>query len=347
MQITIAICTWNRARLLERTLAQMQCLVIPPGVKAEILVVNNNCTDNTDEVIAQHRQSLPIHALFEPTPGKSFAANRAVQEARGDLILWTDDDVLVDPLWVDAYLSAATRWPQAAYFGGVIEPWFEATPPGWIANNLKTLGMAYALNNHGEISRPFREDEMPFGANMAIRKKAFESVSFDSALGPSGNNQVRGEETALIRQLKRQGHVGIWVSEAKVKHCIPSSRLTRKYVWRYCVGHGRTMARRNGVPRGKWLYGIPRWLVRQYYEHWLKSVWLRLRGSPDWVSNFTKAAIWRGVIAECVLQKRMGRLYVPMESFQKCAEDSSRGLVETARVNDLIQREPSTRQEGV
>ena len=75
MKITVAICTWNRAALLDQTLCEMHKLEIPAGVEWELLVVNNNCTDGTDAVVAEHAKGLPILRLFEARPGLSNAGN--------------------------------------------------------------------------------------------------------------------------------------------------------------------------------------------------------------------------------------------------------------------------------
>lgn len=89
MRITVAVCTWNRARLRDQTLAAMRQLQVPAGVEWELLVVNNNCTDATDDVIERHSTHLPIRRLFEVKQGHSHARNRAVAEATGELIVWT------------------------------------------------------------------------------------------------------------------------------------------------------------------------------------------------------------------------------------------------------------------
>ena len=109
-RITVAVCTWNRARLLDRTLARLRELCIPDGIDWELLVVNNNSTDETEKVLDRHAGHLPLRRLVESKPGKANAANRAAAEARGELILWTDDDVLVDRGWLAAYAGAAARW---------------------------------------------------------------------------------------------------------------------------------------------------------------------------------------------------------------------------------------------
>src|SRR5688572_32298959 len=99
MDATIAICTWNRSDLLEKTLVHMQQLAVPAGVSWEIVVVNNRCTDNTDEILAKYIGALPLRRVFEDKQGQSHARNAAAVAARGDLIIWTDDDVLVDAQW--------------------------------------------------------------------------------------------------------------------------------------------------------------------------------------------------------------------------------------------------------
>src|SRR5262249_5404549 len=114
MHATVAVCTWNRAALLDRTLEQFTRLRVPAGLQWELLVVNNNCTDDTDQVLGRYRDRLPLSPLFEPRQGLSHARNCAVQAAAGDLIVWTDDDVLVDPDWLGCHVAAAQRWPEAA-----------------------------------------------------------------------------------------------------------------------------------------------------------------------------------------------------------------------------------------
>lgn len=93
---SVAICTWNRAALLRQTLENMTKLLIPPGVEWELLVVNNNCSDATDEVIDSFSARLPIRRVFEAKPGLSNARNAAVRQARGEYVLWTDDDICVE-----------------------------------------------------------------------------------------------------------------------------------------------------------------------------------------------------------------------------------------------------------
>ena len=118
MLVTVAICTLNRAESLRRTLDSLVAMHLLTGFSWEVLVVNNNCTDHTDDVIKDFTDRLPVRRLFEPQQGQSRARNCAIDAAKGDYIVWTDDDVVVDPGWLIAYVDAFRRWPNAAVFGG-------------------------------------------------------------------------------------------------------------------------------------------------------------------------------------------------------------------------------------
>ena len=106
MHVTVAICTWNRCELLRQALEQLTKISVPSHVTWELLIINNNSVDRTDSVIDSFRSQLPLRRLFEPNHGLSHARNLAVSEARGDYILWTDDDTLVDPNWIKEYVEA-------------------------------------------------------------------------------------------------------------------------------------------------------------------------------------------------------------------------------------------------
>src|SRR5688500_3500637 len=97
MQVTVIICTRNRADQLRRTLESAAAVDTPEHVSWELLVVDNGSTDHTPEVVESFSGRLPIRRVSEPEAGLSNARNRGVAEAKGDYICWTDDDVLIDP----------------------------------------------------------------------------------------------------------------------------------------------------------------------------------------------------------------------------------------------------------
>ena len=299
MKITVAICTWNRAELLDRTLGEMIGLRVPEGVEWELLVVDNNSTDDTENVVVGFEGRLPVRHVFEPRAGKSHAANTVLREARGDLIVWTDDDVLVDAGWLEAYAQAARDWPDAALFIGNIEPWFAETPPAWVCRHLKELHPVYALAMNGPEVRPMQPGENLIGANMAFRASSLKGFTFNTSLGPRPGSMIRGEDDELGERIRNHDLVGVWVGSAKVRHHIPAERLTAGYVRRWHVGIGETYLRKNGIVyEGRRLFGAPRWLYREYVQLMLVSLCLSPFRGPRWFHAFRRSAMLKGMILE-------------------------------------------------
>jgi glycosyltransferase involved in cell wall biosynthesis len=299
MLVSVAICTWNRADMLAQTLERFTRLEVPPGVDWELLVVNNNCTDHTDAVLAQFERRLPLRRVHEPTPGQSFARNRAIEEARGEYLLWTDDDVQVEPAWLVAYAAAFRRWPEAGVFGGPVRPWFEGTPPKWLDNVVSLVGDVFAVRDLGDTARPLAAPtHVPFGANMAFRTELLRDHRFDTTIGVRPGSEVRGEETKLIEQLLADGATGWWVPDARVLHFIPRQRQSVAYLRRWFRGVGEFHAfRAEGVDAP--LFGAPRWAWRQLVELEARYALLRITGRPParWVIAMRDASIARGFIA--------------------------------------------------
>lgn len=298
MRVTVAICTWNRSQLLDQTLAGFRRLRIPTGVEWELLVVNNCCTDDTDAVIARYAPDLPLRRVFEAKQGHSHARNRAVVEADGELIVWTDDDVLVDGEWLAAYVKAAADWPEATFFGGPVAPWFGGPPPGWVVRNLDLLACMYAIRELTHEVRPLASEEAPVGANMAFRTEVLRSYEFNPCLGRAGSRLFGGEELDVIERLRSAGGQGIWVGTARVKHFIPSQRLTRAYLREWQLGCGRTLVPGNAGCIGTHIWGVPRWALRRYAVSTIKAWCFRMWDERRWLRAFLDAAHARGVMAE-------------------------------------------------
>jgi glycosyltransferase involved in cell wall biosynthesis len=295
MHLTVAICTWNRAALLDQTLEQMRRLRAPVGVSWELLVVNNNCTDDTDAVMARHLDHLPLRRLVEPTPGKSHACNTLVREAAGAYIVWTDDDVLVPSDWLEAYTAAFMRHPQAAVFGGPIQPWYEGTPPRWLQEAFSQVAVAFAALDLGTQEIPFVPGRTPYGANLAYRTDVLRKFPFDPSLGVIKGKRLNGEETTVIEAMLSAGHTGWWVPDAPVKHFIPRNRQSVEFLRTYYRGLGERLAVTQGHDATPRFLNRPRWLWR----HWIESEWAfrwqRLRGQHNaWVEALRCAALAQG-----------------------------------------------------
>jgi glycosyltransferase involved in cell wall biosynthesis len=270
----------------------MEKMERPDGLDWELIVVNNNCTDDTDQVLSRFADRLPLKRLFEPEPGHTNAKNTAVEEARGDYLLWTDDDVLVDPGWLVEYEKAFKKWPEAAFFGGPIRPWLEEPVAWWLADSLGPIKNVYAFRDFGENEiRLSAAEHLPYGANFAIRAEEQRAFMFDPRVGRRPGSMQSGEETTVLTALLDAGHHGRWVPLAPVKHWIPKDRQTLAYVRGYFRGQGEGLALAELRGQERDVSGIPRWIWRAAIEEELLFRIRRWTSTPDrWLLHLSAAA---------------------------------------------------------
>jgi glycosyltransferase involved in cell wall biosynthesis len=287
--ITVAICTLNRAESLRRTLRSLAEMSVPDDIVWEVVVVNNDCTDDTDTVIKAFADGqLPIRREFEPRRGLSLARNHAVDAAKGDYIAWIDDDVIVDPGWLTAYADAFHRWPEAAVFGGPITPRFIPPLPKWFADAEPYLsGRVFArrdVNKEGEIL--LAERRIPYGPNFALRAIEQRAFRYDLELGPGPGRRRRAEETDVILRVLGAGASGRWVPGARVEHWSQPNQQTMEYVqdWFKTLGEAEAVIEARQVAVGPLWFGAPRWLWRRLIAGWAGYLFHRVFSPPRaWV----------------------------------------------------------------
>ena len=260
-------------------------------------MVLNDCSDGSAAVVAELRGVLPIVVVVEPRPGLCHARNRAIDVAGGDVILWTDDDVRVDPQWLCAYEEAILRWPSASVFGGPIRPRFEGVMPDWLERSWHLCSSAFAAREVPQDDAPIRPggDDLPFGANFAIRADAQRRVRYDVRLGRRpGRWIIGGEELAVMSEILRDG-TGRWVPAAVVEHVIPPERQTVGYLRAYFQGHGYLLAMQSNEARNQ-----RSWRERLRELHRIVAAEIefrRLRRTADperWVPALVAAAVAQG-----------------------------------------------------
>ena len=293
MRLTVAICTHNRARLLERTLLELDHVRRPEGVEVEFLLIDNASSDDTAAVAAAAPAGLALRVVHEHRKGLSNARNRAIDEATGDYICWTDDDVLVSPDWLVAYADAMQSHPDADIFGGPVEAWFPDPPANWLRIGIAHVGPAYAIVHHGHEPLPLTRDRTPFGANMAFRAAAQQAHRYDPQLGRSPDSMLSGEETTVIRAMLAGGSSGHWVPRALVRHYIPPERQSHAYLTRYYEAHGELIAITEDRSIGKRWFGRARYMFLQRALTELRH-WLRLGGDAEALAVLRDRAIARG-----------------------------------------------------
>jgi len=239
--ISVCICTYNRSESLRRTL---ESLARQNDIKqSEVLIVDNNCTDNTAEVVGSFGERLPIRLVRESQQGLAHARNRAAAEFRGDVLLFTDDDVRFGSNWLCAYEHAISRFLDADYFGGRILPDWGEAKPRWIKDTrLPLMDGVLVWFDHGAETRLVEATEQPpFGASFAIRRRLFEQIGlFRVDLGTGGMGLGRGEETEFLMRAQQAGAQGVYVGGALCFHAYDRSRLTPAALYRYGIASGRS-----------------------------------------------------------------------------------------------------------
>ena len=254
MTFAVVICTLRRPNELDRTLRSIAA-ADPPRGSWRVLVVDNAVDAATAAVVDSFRDRLPIERVVEPTAGLSRARNRALIELENepiDHILWTDDDVVVGRGWLRAYETAFGAHPDAAFFGGPIEPVFEGRPPRWLTDHLDRLGTAFAYRAVPEGTTILAGAALPFGANYAVRAAEQFACRYDPRLGRQpGRWLIGSEETDLLEAICAAGQTGRWIPEAGVEHRVDRRRQTVSYLRRYYTGGALTHHLRSAVRPGR------------------------------------------------------------------------------------------------
>lgn len=224
---TVAICSANRCARLAETLAALL-----PGVDfrtAEVIVVDNGSTDATprllEEIAAAHPRGF--RAVREERAGLSAARNRAVREARGDLLVFLDDDALPAPGWIEAYVAAFGD-ERVAAAGGPVEPIFDGPLPEWLDDRFLPYLSAW---DRGPRIVPLRYNELPRGANMAFRRATFARYGeFLEQLGRRGDSLRSCEEIEYCLRLERGGDAIVYLPTARVRHHVATQRLSAAWM---------------------------------------------------------------------------------------------------------------------
>jgi glycosyltransferase involved in cell wall biosynthesis len=240
---TVMIATYNRAELLDETLATIARSSVPADLPGETIVVDNNSTDGTRAVVERLQSTFPVplRYLFEARQGRSSALNTGIAAAAGRIVVFTDDDVRVEPGWLAAACAALAATGAVGYCGGPVRPIWGAPPPPWLDLTRGDLWGTIAIQDHGEVEVGYEDaGRVPLGANMAVRHDVFERAgTFRVDLGRAGGRVVLGQEVPeWLLRVRQAGFTGLYVPRMRVHHHVPASRLTPRYFRRWWFGKG-------------------------------------------------------------------------------------------------------------
>lgn len=263
-RFTIAICTFNRCDVLPMAVRAAAALS-PADGEFEILVVDNASTDATPSVLAELAREFPrVRSVVETTKGLSPARNRALREARGEWIVYLDDDAIVAPAYLQTLARVIAEEKNLGGAGGIIEVGWLSPVPAWYEPGLDPqFNHLYIASFRMELKFP----KAIYGTNMAFPVGVLREIGgFSEAFGYAGNSQLAGEDVEVqLRIVRDTGRRIVWEPELRIRHLIHPERLTPEKMEQKAEWSGRALAR----------------LVRLYKHDWLRKVlWreaLRLR----------------------------------------------------------------------
>ena len=269
VSVTVIIATYNRAAMLDECLAHLRTQRFLPG--DSVIVVDNGSVDGTAATVGRHQAawSASLRLLHEPRPGKSHAIARALAEASGDVLVFTDDDINVGAGWLDAIRTAMTD-SEVALSGGPVAPRWEMGVPEWIRTareRYPRLGAPIALVDYGD-NRVELGARTLLGGNLAIRRDVFVKVGgFPTNLGKLRGTLLSGEDDELCRRVQAAGHRSVYLPHALVYHWVPAARTRVSYFLRWFYWSGITHAIMDDdrpTPGGRAIGGVPFYLVRRF-----------------------------------------------------------------------------------
>jgi glycosyltransferase involved in cell wall biosynthesis len=317
VKYSIIIATYNRASELVDTLKGLAKL--ETTAPWEVIVADNNSTDSTRQVVEDAAPAFPapLTYVFEGTQGKAAALNTAIRQAQGEILVFTDDDALAEPDWLER-AGAALEATDAAYVGGRVLPRWETSRPDWIPNRSGRLWAVVALLDFGSERREFgRGIGWPLGVNMAVRARVFHELGiwWDNRYDRIGNS-LRGQgQREWCLRVRAAGLRGIYTPDMVVHHLVPADRLRKAYFrrWFYWYGvaravlyghHGLDMEtpdeQTHDFAKVPHVAGVPRYMFRSAAHHAAQAIAKQIRGHA---AEAFEHELWLSFFAGVVRQR--------------------------------------------
>jgi len=229
-RITICICTYDRYHLLPKAIASAQGQSLDRSTY-RILVIDNSPDHGRAAAFGNRYHAPPfLDCRVEKTPGLANARNVGARECGTELIAYLDDDAIASANWLENLLHGFDDFgAEVDVVGGRVDPIWESPRPHWLGDQI--LSYVSAVDRGGD-ARPADSSEWFAGTNIAFRTTAIvEAGGFDTRLGRvgAGATLLSNEETVLMRHLRSQGKLAVYVPQASVRHLVERKRLTRAW----------------------------------------------------------------------------------------------------------------------
>lgn len=298
VDISIVVCTCNRAELLREAVASLSRLRTDDRFRYEIVIVDNASTDETPTVIEQLMGSefVPIRGVRELRKGVSFARNRGISESRGEWIAFFDDDQEAEPDWL-LRLRELSQRRACRVVGGAVK----LAVSNSVSNSIGPFAQALFGGTAGkDREQPYNRKFAPGAGNLMLHRSVLdETGTFDTTLTEGG------EDTDLYRRIRRSGIDAWYAPDAVVLHKIPVNRLNREHLLRTARRIGGHIARRERQSYGR--VRFPFVIVARMVQTGLRdgTAWLRSRMRTPFDSGSASAASAK-LDADCLIARSSG-----------------------------------------
>ncbi|MDX2414828.1 MAG: glycosyltransferase [Bacteroidales bacterium] len=236
------MCTYNRELLLPLALKSITGQTLDTEL-FEVLIIDNNSEDSTPDISKKFAGDYPqikTRYILEKNQGLSYARNRGIKEAKGEILTFMDDDALLNPDFSEQCVRFFDQHPGVNAAGGIILLHFMDKKPYWFNPFLSSL-LGYF--NPGKKTKPFRRQYFR-GSNMSFRRKLFKSFEpFNTDLGRVGKNMAGSEEKELFYRLQNAGEIIWFTPGVLVHHLVPEERCGTDFIKRQAIGAGKSQRR--------------------------------------------------------------------------------------------------------
>lgn len=267
LDVTVAIPTYNGAERLPMVLDRLRSQIHTEHLTWEVIVCDNNSTDDTRALVNQYQETwpghAPLHYCFAPQQGSAFARQRAVAAAKGTLIAFLDDDNIPAEDWVASAYQFAQDHPRAGAFGSQIHGQFESELPA----ELENIKCFLAIIERGEAPHRYEPANkiLPPAAGLVVRKQAWEKAVPETLfLNNTGKAAgLASEDLEAILHIQKSGWEVWYNPNMVVHHDIPDGRLRKDYLITLlrCVGLSSFYIRMLGLEKWKRPFAVPAYIA--------------------------------------------------------------------------------------
>ena len=264
MQLSIVICSYNRASYISDALDSLYKQTASLNA-FETIIVDNNSTDNTAEVfsqwIAAHTNGSFTY-ITETNQGASFARNTGAAVAKGQWLCFMDDDAVATPNYVENILKHIETMPDVVGFGGRIIPKYIPAEPKWMSYYVSSLVGNF---DYAPTACAFENGKYPLESNMIVRKDVYDAIGgFNTALpGVVGTLRIGGEGKELFYKILALGHTIYYDPAICVHHVVEVKKLTSEYMYRVASGIGRgEQTRTKAISNGAYIKKIIEYIFK-------------------------------------------------------------------------------------